>query len=108
MKYAVWLSLVVLCSMILLFAQDQGTKMAGTICNSQCVVQQSNLPTCDPSCTNKTGDAVFVSDSGKVMKIANQQMAMPRMGKHVTMMAAPTEQEREQSIRIMEFYEQAP
>lgn len=108
MKHAVWLLLGVLCSAMLLFADDKGQQMMGTICNSACVVQQANVSTCDTTCTDKSGDAVFVSDAGKVMKIANQEMAMPHMGKHVKMMAVPTEKEREESIRIMQLYEQGP
>jgi hypothetical protein len=117
MKYAVWLSALLLCSATLMFAQDksqmQGQKMSGTICNSACVTQQSGLSTCDPTCTDKSGSCVFVSDKGTVMKVDNPEMAMPHMGKHVTMMASkmeppPSEKEREQSIRIMQLYEEAP
>jgi hypothetical protein len=84
--------------------------MTGTICNSKCVVQQSNAPTCDKSCTDTSGDCVFVSDRGHVMKIENPKMAMPHMGKHVKMMAMrePSEKEREETLRIMQLTEQAP
>ena len=45
----------------------------------------------------------------RCMKIENQDMAMPHMGQHVRMTVAPTtEKEREQEIRIMELYDQAP
>lgn len=112
MKHALWLLIGVLGSGILAFAQsaqgEKPRKMMGTICNTTCVVQQANTPTCDPECTDKSGPAVFVSDSGKVQQIANQPMAMPHIGKHVKCMAVPTEQEREESIRIMELYEQGP
>lgn len=104
----VWLLLGILSLAMLLFAQDKGKQMTGTICSSECVVQQNNLPTCDPTCTVKSGPAVFVSDSGKVMQIENQQMAMPHMGKKVKMMAVPSEKEREETLRIMQLTEQAP
>jgi hypothetical protein len=106
-----------LCSAMLVSAQDKGQKMSGTICNSACVTKQDQLSTCDLACTDTSGDAVLVSDNGNVMKIANQQMAMPHMKKHVNAMAAPmespamaapSEKEREQEIRIMELQEQAP
>jgi hypothetical protein len=119
MKHANWLLLGILCSAMLVFAQDKGKKVSGTICNSACVTTQAGLATCDLACTDKSGDTVCVSDSGNVMKIANPEMAMPHMKKHVNMMAmsmnpdtgtmaAPSEKEREQQIRIMEIYEQAP
>jgi hypothetical protein len=109
MKHAIWVLLGVLCGAMLLFAQEEKhQKMTGTICNSKCVVQQSGLPTCDPTCTDKSGDPVLVSDKGHVMKIENPNMAMPHMNKHVTMMAVPSEKEREESIRIMELYEMGP
>ncbi len=108
MKYAVWFLLAALSSASLLFAEDKEKEMMGTICNSSCVVQQDNLATCDRACTDKRGEAVFVSDQGTVMKIANQAMAMPHMGKHVKMMVSPTEEEREQSLRIMRLVELAP
>lgn len=108
MKHAVWLLLGILCSAMLLIAQDKGMKMTGTICNSACVVHQNNLPTCDPQCTDKSGDAVFIDDQGKVVKVANQDMCKSHMGKKVTMMAVPTEKQREESVQIMELYDQAP
>jgi hypothetical protein len=113
MKYIVWLLLVVLGSATLLFAQDQnqqmtGKKMSGTICDSGCVTKQAGLATCDPQCTAKSGQCVLVSDNGKVMTIANQEKAMPHMGKHVTMMAAPSESQRANEIRVMELTEEGP
>jgi hypothetical protein len=71
-------------------------------------------PTCDTSCNIK-GDAVLVDDQGAVHKIANPEMCKQHMGKHVKMTAtaasapsataSPTEKQREQSLRIMELYE---
>jgi CCR4-NOT transcriptional regulation complex NOT5 subunit len=88
--------------------QGQSQQMKGTICNSACVVQQANASTCDPNCTEKSGSTVFVSDSGTVHKIANQDMASPHTGKHVTMKYTPTEEQREESLRITELYEEGP
>jgi hypothetical protein len=108
MKHAAWLLLGVLCSALVLFAEDKGREMKGTICNSACVTRQADLSTCDTTCTERSGKTVLVSDDGKVKTIANQEMAMPHMGKHVKCTAVPTEEEREDSIRITELYEEAP
>src|SRR5208282_304800 len=108
MKQAIWLFLGVLCLAALPCAQAQSTKMSGTICNSACVVHPSHIATCDPQCTDTSGSVVLVGDKGHVMQISNPKMAMPHMGKHVTMTAVPTEKEREETIRIMELYEQGP
>jgi hypothetical protein len=63
------------------------------------------VATCDPLCTDKTGEAVLVDDQGNVKKIANQDMCNSHMGKHVKMTAVPNEKEREESLRIMELYD---
>jgi bisphosphoglycerate-independent phosphoglycerate mutase (AlkP superfamily) len=79
--------------------------MHGTICRSSCVSQVNNVATCDPACTDNTGDAVLVDDQGNVQKIAqeSQSMCPSHMGKHVTMMAFPSAQGREQALRIQEL-----
>ncbi|HVJ04632.1 MAG TPA: hypothetical protein VM578_03050 [Candidatus Saccharimonadales bacterium] len=113
-----WMFLVVLGSAGLLLSQsstnamhsENPMKMSGTVCSSSCVTQvgSSMTPTCDTSCTNKSGDAVLVDDQGNVHKIANQDMCKSHMGKHVKMTAAPmppTEKQREESLRIMELYD---
>jgi hypothetical protein len=110
MRKILLLSLGILWSATFLFAQEseKAHEMSGTICNSKCVVQQTNTPTCDVTCTDKSGDVVFVQDDGKVMKIENPKMAMPHMGKHVKMMAQETEKQREELLRIMQLTEQGP
>ena len=84
--------------------------MMGTICNSACVVREANAPTCDTTCTDKSGPAVFVSDSGNVQKIAEQDQPMCKshMGKHVKMKAARVPsltQQDQQDLRIFNMYE---
>jgi hypothetical protein len=119
MKRVVWLPLtgIFVFPMLLLAqnqqenpSQDSPKQMMGTICSSACVVQQGGLPTCDTTCTDKSGSAVFVSDSGKVAKVneQDQKMCKSHMGKHVKIMAVPTEKEREESLRVMQLVEQAP
>jgi hypothetical protein len=120
MKRIAWLFLVVLGSMTFMHAQSsaKSMKMSGTVCNSACVTKTDNLSTCDRECTDKSGSAVLVDDQGNVMKVANQDMCMSHMGKHVKVTAmrmdnpaaaaAPTEKQREATLRIMELEEEAP
>jgi hypothetical protein len=102
----------------LIAAQDSsGTKkssnpqqMTGTICNSSCVTQVENLPTCDPTCTIDTGDCVFVDNQGTVTKVENPDKCKGVMGKKVKIKAAPkeTEEQRQQDLRIEELEEMTP
>jgi hypothetical protein len=113
MKRAALLCAGILCFTGLLYSQDtqdaiskaQAHEMSGTICNSACVTKAENLSTCDTSCTDKSGECVFVDDKGNVKKIENPDMAMPHMGKHVTVQAVkvPTEKEREEEVRLLEI-----
>ena len=108
MKRLGWLSLAVVITAASLFAndaKDQQKEITGTICNSACVVPQSDLPTCDLSCTDKSGDVVLVDDAGKVQKIANPKMAMGHMKKHVKCTVAPNEKDREEAVRIQRLIE---
>jgi hypothetical protein len=81
MKRSAGLFTIVLASLILLYAQDnKPTEMTGWICNSACVTQAAGRTTCDANCTEKSGDAVFVEDSGKVTKISNPDIVKGHMG----------------------------
>ncbi len=81
MKRLAWLFLAVLCSAVLLNAEDN--TMSGWVCDSKCVVQNDNRATCDPTCTEKGDDAVFISDEGAVSTISNQDICTSHMNKHV-------------------------
>ncbi len=91
MRRIVGLLAVVLGSWMLLYAQDQSKsadqgkeqEMTGWICNSKCVTHTAAKAACDETCADKSGDAVFVDDSGKVTKIANPEKVMDKMGKKV-------------------------
>lgn len=91
MKRIAGLLVIVLGSWMLIYAQDQsqggsqdkGHEMTGWICNSKCVNQTAAKAACDETCTDKSGDVVFVDDAGKVTKIANPDMVMDKMGKKV-------------------------
>jgi len=110
MKRLGWLSLAFFMMATSLFAndaKDQQKEVTGTICNSACVAPQSDLPTCDLSCTDKSGDVVLVDDAGKVQKIANPKMAMGHMKKHVKCTVAPSEKDREEALRLQRIIEMA-
>jgi hypothetical protein len=70
---------------VLVSAQDKskGTEMTGMICDQKCVKQDAGKAACDASCTEKSGEAVFVDDEGKATKIANPKVAKGKMGKKV-------------------------
>jgi hypothetical protein len=84
MKRSVALLTIVLASLVLLYSQDnKPTEMTGWICNSTCVHQSAGHASCDADCTDKSGAAVFVEDSGKVSKISNPDMVKGKMGQKV-------------------------
>ena len=105
MKQKGFLLLGVFCMAASLFAQESGKaqEMSGTICNFACVQPVNNLLTCNTSCNDNSGDTVLVDDQGKVMKISNPKMAASHMNTHVSLMAVPTEKEREELIRVLQF-----
>ncbi|MGA2961612.1 MAG: hypothetical protein ABSD96_08060 [Candidatus Korobacteraceae bacterium] len=113
MKRIAWLFLVVLCSAVLLNAEDKAHAMNGWICDSKCVVQEAGRNTCDRTCTERSGDAVFISDQGEVMAVANQDICASHMNKRVKIRAShmtpvqTTEQGRENQIRIMEIQDES-
>lgn len=92
MRRFVGVLVAVFCTSMLLYAQQaskstqetgQGTEMTGWVCNSKCVTHDAGKAACDQTCTDKSGDAVFIEDSGKVTKIANPDMVEGKMGKKV-------------------------
>ena len=74
-------------------AQDQstGTDMSGTICDQKCVKQEADKASWDLSCTEKSGEAAFIDDEGKVWKVANPAMCKGKMGKKVKANVKKTE-----------------
>jgi hypothetical protein len=86
MKRNAVLFTVLFASVFLLYAQDNAPKeMTGWICSSACVSQSGGHATCDANCAgaNKSGDAVFVEDNGKVSTISNPDMVKGKMGQKV-------------------------
>jgi hypothetical protein len=67
-------------------AQDQSKtmEMTGMVCDQKCVTQDAGKATCDASCKEHSGQAVFLDDSGKLWKVANPASCKGKMGKKVT------------------------
>jgi hypothetical protein len=102
MKRSAMLFTIVLTSLILLYAQDnQPMEMSGWICNSTCVNQTAGHATCDASCTDKSGAAVFVEDNGKVTTISNPDMVKGKMGQKVKVKC--TKAKDKESMEILEL-----
>jgi len=113
-----WMLLVVPCLAGMMHAQSSSNKMelSGTVCKQACVTYAgaSHTSTCDPQCTLSSGPTVLVDDAGNVKRIANEEMCQSHMGKHVKLTAvqaeqpsaaaAPTEKQREESLRVMEIH----
>jgi hypothetical protein len=99
MKRSAGLLTIVLTALILVYAQDnKSTEMTGWICNSSCVTQSAGQASCDATCKDKSGDAVFVGDSGKVTKIANPDMVKGKMGQKVKVKCTMDKDKQEMEI----------
>jgi hypothetical protein len=88
--------------------QDSAQKMTvtGTVCRASCVRSAgNNTSSCDPLCTDQTGDTVLVDDQGNIKKIVNQDICSSHMGKHVKMTAMPMQNEHSDMIKISEVYD---
>jgi hypothetical protein len=64
---------------------EKGTEMTGVICSSKCVNTTPAPASCKADCKDKSGDAVFIDDQGKVTKIANSKKVKGHFGKKVKM-----------------------
>ncbi|HEU4413509.1 MAG TPA: hypothetical protein VFT65_01905 [Candidatus Angelobacter sp.] len=66
-------------------AQDKSkaSEMSGTVCDQKCVKQDAGKNACDLSCTEHSGQAVFLDDSGNLWKVANPASCKGKMGKKV-------------------------
>lgn len=89
MKRMAILVAIILGSLISAYAQDQikTMEMTGTVCDQKCVKQDSEKNSCDTSCTEHSGQAVFLDDSGKLWKVANPASCKGKMGKRVKIKA---------------------
>lgn len=69
-----------------LSAQDKSkgsSEMTGTICDQKCVKQEAGKAACDLTCTEQSGEAMFLDDQGKAWKVANPAICKGKMGKKV-------------------------
>ena len=85
MKRMTALLALLLSSTVFVSAQDNGKsdEMTGVLCDQKCVKQDAAKAACDLSCTEKSGDRVFVDDNGKATKVANPEICEGKMGKKV-------------------------
>jgi len=85
MKRLTALMALILGLLISVSAQDKSkaSEMTGTVCDQKCVKQDSGMATCDASCTEHSGQAVFLDDSGRSWKDANPASCKGKMGKKV-------------------------
>jgi hypothetical protein len=83
-RKAVLFTLVAALAVLLYSQENEPVEMTGWVCSSACVKQSDGHATCDASCKDKSGDAVFVQDNGKVTKISNPDMVKGNMGKQIT------------------------
>jgi hypothetical protein len=85
MKRMTALLTLLLGSTVFVSAQDtgKGHEMTGVLCDQKCVKQDAGKAACDPSCTENSGDRVFLDDEGKVTKVANPEICEGKMGKKV-------------------------
>jgi hypothetical protein len=102
MKRSAMLFTIVLASLVLLYAQDnQPMEMTGWVCNSACVNQSAGHATCDANCTDKSGNAVFVEENGKVSTISNPDMVKGKMGQKVKVKC--TKDKDREAMEILEI-----
>lgn len=82
----------IVCTMALVFVmspfvfagdKNKGNEMTGTICDQKCVKQDADKASCDTSCTEQSGEAMFIDDQGKAWKVANPAICKGHMGKKV-------------------------
>jgi hypothetical protein len=105
MKRMAALLALLLGSAVSLYAQDagQGHEMTGVLCDQKCVKQDSGKAECDLSCTEKSGDRVFVDDNGKATKVTNPEICEGKMGKKVTIHGAMTKDKSAMKIYDVVF-----
>jgi len=107
MKRITCLFIVGVCSAILLNAEDQNM-ISGWVCDSKCVVESGALgdrTTCDPSCSERSGNAVFIDDSGTVTRISNPQSCARHMNERVSATATKANNEaNEGQMRVDVIY----
>lgn len=86
MKRLAALVTLILGMVVLTSAQDKSkaSEMTGMVCDQKCVKQDAGKNACDTSCSEHSGQAVFLDDSGNLWKVANPASCKGKMGKKVT------------------------
>jgi hypothetical protein len=85
MKRLAALAALILGMIISASAQDKSkaSEMTGTVCDQKCVKQDAGKNACDTSCTEHSGQAVFLDEAGTLWKVANPASCKGKMGKKV-------------------------
>jgi hypothetical protein len=75
MKRMTALAALILGMIISASAQDKSkaSEMTGTVCDQKCVKQDAGKNACDTSCTEHSGQAVFLDEAGTLWKVSKLQ-----------------------------------
>ena len=103
MKRIAWLLLAVLCSTLLLRAEDEGNTMTGWVCDSKCIVHDGDRTTCNPKCTERSGAAVFIDDYGTVFQVSNPAFCASHMNQRVK---AKGTKNKDKQVTFMDLQEE--
>ena len=108
LKTIAWL--LVLLGFTIPMVAGNSTNTNGAVCNSACVAQVNGVATCDPGCTDRSGDCIFISDEGDLTRLANPAECKGHMHKPAKALVVPkqTEAQREKQLRVQELYNNAP
>jgi hypothetical protein len=77
--------------------------MTGVICDSKCVVQNTNQASCNNKCSGQSGEYVFLTGEN-VLHISNPEMVKSFTGKRAKVKCAPSKDKP----GMMEVFEIAP
>jgi hypothetical protein len=77
--------------------------MTGVICDSKCVVQNTDQATCNKKCSEQSGEYVFLTGQN-ALQISNPEMVKPFAGKRAKVKCAPSKDKP----GSMEVFEIAP
>jgi len=83
--------------------KSKASQMTGTICDQKCVKQDAGKASCDTSCTEQSGEAVFLDDQGKAWKVANPAICKGHMGKKVKVQCKQM-QDQQDTLEILKIY----
>jgi hypothetical protein len=78
--------------------KNKGVEMTGVICDQKCVKQDAGKAACDLSCTERSGEALFVDDQGKATKIANPQICKGKINNKATIRGEKIKKQDEEQM----------